>query len=69
MPVWVLVIEADRISDVEVKGGRLLEIPFRADRAALAVERALSRLADEDYLRPTASLANGVALGKLRRSG
>lgn len=51
MPLYVVVVEADRPT-FEVKGGKVVAVPFEADSAALAVMRALSRLADEDSACP-----------------
>ena len=48
MPIFILTVEAETVTDITIGGARLLEMPTVADSAALAVVRALSRLAAED---------------------
>jgi hypothetical protein len=67
MPMLILVVEAESAASVEVRGGRLTEIPFEADPAALEVVRALSRLADGDLLDQAGPPANESAPRPPRR--
>lgn len=53
LPTFILVAEGEKPSAFDIKGGRLIELPFEADQAALAVVRALSRLAAEGSAGPT----------------
>lgn len=55
MPYYVVVVEAEKASAFHITGGRISDVPFRAESADLAVVRALSRLTAEDSAGPVDS--------------
>lgn len=65
MAYYITVVECER-PIFEVKGGRVIEIPFEADSSALAVVRALARLAGVDLAGPTLPEAIAPALPQRR---
>ena len=57
MPQFICVVEGEKASAFHITGARLIELPFEADQAALAVVRALSRLAAEGLAGPVVQQA------------
>ena len=53
MSVMILVVDAEKATDLQVVGGRLIDLPFEADASALAVVRALSELDGDGFQRPS----------------
>ncbi len=45
---FIALVQAERLTDIEIRGGRLLALPFVASRTDLVVVRELERLHREE---------------------